>query len=381
MHGAINNPSLWLHYSCISKRGTLGIRWISRSDQFNLATMHIDLSSASPDIYHWQQETTAIQRFLSSAEQIEQERFGEALSLVPTHPLYSHPFAISNVKIGINGFGRIGRLVFRCALEQAVQVIVVNGAEYVVESTGVFTTVDKCQPHIQAGAKKVIITAPSADAPMFIMGVNEEKYTGKETVFSVASCTTNCLAPLAKVVHEKFGIVEALMTAVHSYTATQKIVDSSSNKDWRGGHGAAQNIIPLSTDVAKSIGKVIPDLNGKLTGMAFRVPTPNVSVVDLTARLNKGAKYEEICAAIKEAANGPLKNILAYTDEKVVSTDFIDDTHSSIFDAKAGISLNDNFVKLVAWYDNEYGYFDRVIDLIRYIAKKDHEDKLEQSFE
>ncbi|CAF1463742.1 unnamed protein product [Didymodactylos carnosus] len=358
MHGAINNPSLWLHYSSISKRGTLGIRWISRSDQVNLATMHIDLSSASPDIYHWQQETTAIQRFLP-AEQIEQERFGEALSLVPTHPLYSHPFAISNVKIGINGFGRIGRLVFRCALEQAVQVIVVNGAEYVVESTGVFTTVDKCQPHIQADAKKVIITAPSADAPMFIMGVNEYKYTGKETVFSIASCTTNCLAPLAKGVHEKFGIVEALMTAVHSYTATQKIVDSSSNK----------------------IGKVIPDLNGKLTGMAFRVPTPNVSVVDLTARLNKGAKYEEICAAIKEAANGPLKNIFAYTDEKVVSTDFIDDTHSSIFDAKAGISLNDNFVKLVAWYDNEYGYSDRVIDLIRHIAKKDHEDKLEQSFE
>jgi glyceraldehyde 3-phosphate dehydrogenase len=334
----------------------------------------------------------------------------------------------SDVKIGINGFGRIGRLVFRCALAQGVQVVAVNdpfipadymaymfkydsthgqfkgevshgdgklivngqqisvftekepskipwgqlGAEYIVESTGVFTTVEKCQPHIQAGAKKVIITAPSADAPMFVMGVNEEKYTGKETVISNASCTTNCLAPLAKVVHEKFGIVEALMTTVHSYTATQKTVDGPSHKDWRGGRGAAQNIIPSSTGAAKAVGKVIPDLNGKLTGMAFRVPTPNVSVVDLTARLSKGVKYEEICAAIKEAANGPLKGILGYTDEEVVSTDFIGDTHSSIFDAKAGISLNDNFVKLVSWYDNEYGYSNRVVDLIKYIAKKDH---------
>ncbi|CAF2521418.1 unnamed protein product [Rotaria sp. Silwood2] len=334
----------------------------------------------------------------------------------------------SDVKIGINGFGRIGRLVFRCALAQGVQVVGINdpfipadymvymfkydsthgrykgevshkdgklivdgkeinvytekepskipwgqlGAEYIVESTGVFTTIDKCQSHLQAGAKKVIITAPSADAPMFVMGVNEDKYTGKEAVISNASCTTNCLAPLAKVVHEKFGILEALMTTVHSYTATQKTVDGPSNKDWRGGRGAAQNIIPSSTGAAKAVGKVIPDLNGKLTGMAFRVPTPNVSVVDLTARLTKGAKYDEICAAIKEAANGPLKGILGYTDDEVVSTDFIGDTHSSIFDAKAGISLNDNFVKLVAWYDNEYGYSNRVVDLIRYIAKKDH---------
>jgi len=334
----------------------------------------------------------------------------------------------SDVKVGINGFGRIGRLVFRCALGHGVDVVAINdpfiptdymvymfkydsthgrfkgevshkegklivngkeisvfnekepshipwgklGAEYVVESTGVFTTVEKCQPHIQAGAKKVIITAPSADAPMFVMGVNEDKYTGKETVLSNASCTTNCLAPLAKVIHEKFGIVEALMTTVHSYTATQKTVDGPSHKDWRGGRGAAQNIIPSSTGAAKAVGKVIPDLNGKLTGMAFRVPTANVSVVDLTARLNKGAKYEEICAAIKEAANGPLKGILGYTDEEVVSTDFIGDTHSSIFDAKAGISLNDNFVKLVSWYDNEYGYSNRVVDLIKYIAKKDH---------
>jgi glyceraldehyde 3-phosphate dehydrogenase len=334
----------------------------------------------------------------------------------------------SDVKIGINGFGRIGRLVFRCALEQGVEVVAVNdpfipadymaymfkydsthgrfkgevshkdgklvvngkeisvftekepthipwgklGAEYIVESTGVFTTIDKCQAHIQAGAKKVIITAPSADAPMFVMGVNEEKYTGKESVISNASCTTNCLAPLAKVIHEKFGIVEALMTTVHSYTATQKTVDGPSHKDWRGGRGAAQNIIPSSTGAAKAVGKVIPDLNGKLTGMAFRVPTPNVSVVDLTARLSKGAKYEDICAAIKEAADGPLKGILGYTDEEVVSTDFIGDTHSSIFDAKAGISLNDNFVKLISWYDNEYGYSNRVVDLIKYVAKKDH---------
>jgi len=337
----------------------------------------------------------------------------------------------SDVKIGINGFGRIGRLVFRCALEKGVDVVAVNdpfippdymaymfkydsthgrfkgevshkgdklivngkeisvfvekdpskipwgklGAEYVVESTGVFTTVDKCKPHLEAGAKKVIITAPSADAPMFVMGVNEDKYTGQETVISNASCTTNCLAPLAKVIHEKFGIVEALMTTVHSYTATQKTVDGPSHKDWRGGRGAAQNIIPSSTGAAKAVGKVIPDLNGKLTGMAFRVPTPNVSVVDLTARLNKGAKYEEICAAIKEASNGPLKGILGYTDEEVVSTDFIGDTHSSIFDAKAGISLNDNFVKLISWYDNEYGYSNRVVDLIKYIAKKDHSKK------
>ena len=234
-----------------------------------------------------------------------------------------------------------------------------------------FTTIDKCQPHLKAGAKKVVITAPSADAPMFVVGVNEDKYTGSETVLSNASCTTNCLAPLAKVINDKFGIVEALMTTVHSYTATQKTVDGPSNKDWRGGRGAAQNIIPSATGAAKAVGKVIPELNGKLTGMAFRVPTPNVSVVDLTARLNKGASYKDICAAIKQAADGPLKGILGYTDEEVVSTDFIGDTHSSIFDAKAGISLNDNFVKLVSWYDNEYGYSNRVVDLIKHIAKKD----------
>jgi len=334
----------------------------------------------------------------------------------------------SDVKVGINGFGRIGRLVFRCALEQGVKVVGINdpfipadymvymfkydsthgrfkgevstkdgklivngteinvftekdptkipwgsiGAEYVVESTGVFTTVDKCQPHLQAGAKKVVITAPSADAPMFVMGVNEDKYTGKETVLSNASCTTNCLAPLAKVVHEKFGIVEALMTTVHSYTATQKTVDGPSNKDWRGGRTAATNIIPSSTGAAKAVGKVIPDLNGKLTGMAFRVPTADVSVVDLTVRLAKPAKYDEIKAAVKAASEGELKGILAYTEDEVVSSDFIGDHHSSIFDAKAGISLNDNFVKLVSWYDNEFGYSCRVIDLIKHVHSVSH---------
>ncbi|CAF4422423.1 unnamed protein product, partial [Rotaria sp. Silwood2] len=244
------------------------------------------------------------------------------------------------------------------------------GAEYVVESTSVFTTINKCQSHLQAGAKKVIIAAPSADAPMFVMGVNEDKYTENEAVLSIASCTTNCLAPLAKVIHEKFGIIEALMTTVHSYTPTQNTVDDPLNENWRSGRGAVQNIIPSSTDAAKAVGKLIPDLNGKLTGMAFHVPTSNVSVVDLTARLNKGVTYEEICAAIKEAANDSLKGILAYTDDEVVSTDFIGDKHSSIFDAKAGISHNDNFVKLVSWYDNEYGYSNRAIDLIKYIVEK-----------
>ncbi|CAF0920799.1 unnamed protein product [Rotaria sordida] len=306
-----------------------------------------------------------------------------------------------NIKIGINGFGRIGQLVFRCAIEEGIQVVAVNGrfipidsivymlkydsihgkfkgtishkngklivngqkinvfaeeepskipwgrldAEYIFEASGVCTTIDECQSHLQAGSKKVIIAAPSTDAPMFVMGVNEDKYTGKETVISSATCTTNCLAPLAKIIHEKFGIIEALMTTVHSYTPKQNIIDEPLNKHWRSGRGAAQNIIPSLTGAATA---------GKLNSMAFRVPTPNVSVVDLTARLNKGTKYEEICAAIKEAANSPLKNILAYTEDEVVSTDFVGDTHSLIFDAKAGISHNDNFVKLVAWYDNEY---------------------------
>jgi glyceraldehyde 3-phosphate dehydrogenase len=331
-------------------------------------------------------------------------------------------------QIGINGFGRIGRIVLRAALAKGVQVVAINdpfipldymvymfkydsthgrfngdvkhengvlvvngqqihvytekdptqipwgtvGAEYVVDATGVFTTIDKCQAHIKGGAKKVIITAPSADAPMFVCGVNEDKYDSSINVLSNASCTTNCLAPLAKVIHREFGIIEGLMTTVHSYTATQKTVDGPSNKDWRGGRTAATNIIPSSTGAAKAVGKVIPELNGKLTGMAFRVPTADVSVVDLTVRLAKPAKYEEIKAAIKKASEGELKGILGYTEDEVVSSDFIGDSRSSIFDALAGISLSDNFVKLVSWYDNEFGYSCRVVDLIKHVHSVDH---------
>ena len=332
------------------------------------------------------------------------------------------------VKVGINGFGRIGRLVFRASIaKEGAQVVAINdpfidleymvymlkydsihgrfkgtieikndklvvngneitvfncmdpkeipwgsvGAEYVVESTGVFTTTDKASAHFEGGAKKVVISAPSADAPMFVMGVNNEKYTKDMKVVSNASCTTNCLAPLTKVINDKFGIIEGLMSTVHSTTATQKTVDGPSKKDWRGGRAAANNIIPSSTGAAKAVGKVIPELNGKLTGMAFRVPTLDVSVVDLTCRLEKSATYEEIKAAIKEAAEGPLKGILAYTEDEVVSTDFIGDAHTSIFDAKAGIALNDNFVKLVSWYDNEWGYSNKVVDLILHMSKVD----------
>ncbi|KAM4132482.1 hypothetical protein ACJW30_01G253900 [Castanea mollissima] len=242
------------------------------------------------------------------------------------------------------------------------------GAEFVVESTGVFTDKEKAAAHLKAGAKKVIISAPSKDAPMFVVGVNENNYTPELDIVSNASCTTNCLAPLAKVIHDRFGIVEGLMTTVHSITATQKTVDGPSMKDWRGGRAASFNIIPSSTGAAKAVGKVLPSLNGKLTGMAFRVPTINVSVVDLTVRLENKASYEEIKAAIKEESEGKLKGILGYTEEDVVSTDFVGDSRSSIFDAKAGIALNDNFVKLVSWYDNEWGYSSRVIDLIRHIA-------------
>merc|ERR1712037_949185 len=230
---------------------------------------------------------------------------------------------------------------------------------------------EKASAHLTGGGKKVIISAPSADAPMFLMGVNHEKYDNSLKVVSNASCTTNCLAPLAKVIHDNYGIVEALMTTVHATTATQKTVDGPSGKNWRDGRGAGQNIIPASTGAAKAVGKVIPELNGKLTGMAFRVPTPDVSVVDLTVRLGKETSYEDICAKMKEAANGPLKGILGYTDDQVVSTDFVGDTHSSIFDAKAGIMLSSTFVKLVSWYDNEYGYSNRVIDLIKFMATKD----------
>ncbi|CAL5185701.1 unnamed protein product [Lathyrus oleraceus] len=334
---------------------------------------------------------------------------------------------MGKIKIGINGFGRIGRLVARVALERDdVELVAVNdpfittdymtymfkydtvhgvlknreisvkdnktllfgaspvavfgcrnpeeipwgeaGAEYVVESTGVFTDKTKASAHLKGGAKKVIISAPSADAPMYVVGVNEKEYKSDVDIVSNASCTTNCLAPLAKVIHDKFGIVEGLMSTIHSITATQKTVDGPSMKDWRGGRAASVNIIPSSTGAAKAVGKVLPSLNNKLTGMSFRVPTVDVSVVDLTVRLEKGASYDEIKAAIKEASEGELKGILGYTEDDVVSTDFVGDSRSSIFDAKAGISLNNNFVKLVSWYDNEWGYSSRVIDLIQHMA-------------
>jgi len=336
------------------------------------------------------------------------------------------------VKVGINGFGRIGRIVFRNAIEHDdINIVAVNdpfidptyaaymlkydsthgqfkgdikvtgsdltvngktvkfymekdpaaipwkdtGAYYIVESTGVFTTTEKAKAHLKGGAKKVVISAPSADAPMYVMGVNEKTYKSDVEVISNASCTTNCLAPLAKVIHDNFTIIEGLMTTIHSYTATQKTVDGPSAKDWRGGRTAAQNIIPSSTGAAKAVGKVIPDLNGKLTGMSMRVPTSNVSVVDLTCRIEKGATYDEIKEVIKKASENEMKGILAYTEDEVVSTDMNGDTHSSIFDAKAGISLNKNFVKLVSWYDNEWGYSRRVLDLLAYIAKVDAESK------
>jgi len=245
------------------------------------------------------------------------------------------------------------------------------GAEYIVESTGVFTTIEKASAHFAGGAKKVVISAPSADAPMFVMGVNNKSYTSDMKVVSNASCTTNCLAPLAKVIDDNFGIIEGLMTTVHATTATQKTVDGPSKKDWRGGRGAAFNIIPSSTGAAKAVGKVIPKLNGKLTGMAFRVPTADVSVVDLTVRLEKAATYDEIKAAMKAAADGELKGIVGYTEDKVVSSDFITDPRTSIFDADAGIMLNEHFVKLVSWYDNEWGYSNKVVELIEYMASVD----------
>ncbi|MCJ1307171.1 glycerol-3-phosphate dehydrogenase [Agyrium rufum] len=247
-----------------------------------------------------------------------------------------------------------------------------TGAYYIVESTGVFTTTEKAKAHLKGGAKKVVISAPSADAPMYVMGVNEKTYDGKADVISNASCTTNCLAPLAKVVHENFGIIEGLMTTIHSYTATQKTVDGPSGKDWRGGRTAAKNIIPSSTGAAKAVGKVIPDLNGKLTGMSMRVPTSNVSVVDLTCRLEKSVTYDQIKEVMKKAAAGEMKGIMSYTEDAVVSSDLNGDDNSCIFDAAAGIALNDHFVKLVAWYDNEWAYSRRVLDLLAYISKVDH---------
>jgi glyceraldehyde 3-phosphate dehydrogenase len=243
------------------------------------------------------------------------------------------------------------------------------GADYVIESTGVFTSLEAAGKHMTGGAKRVVISAPSGDAPMFVMGVNHESYDPSMKVVSNASCTTNCLAPLAKIINDEFGLVEGLMTTVHAVTATQQTVDGPSQKDWRGGRAACYNIIPSSTGAAKAVGKVIPELNGKLTGMSFRVPVANCSVVDLTARLEKGASYDTICAAIKAASEGKMKGIMGYYDEDIVSSDIIGDQRSSIFDQKAGIALTDNFVKLVSWYDNEAGYSTRVLDLIEHMEK------------
>ncbi len=330
-----------------------------------------------------------------------------------------------SVRIGINGFGRIGNLTFQAALEREnVEVVAINdpfiaadymaymvkydtvqgkfkgevraedgklivngreikvynemdpknipwgadGVDYVLECSGVFTTTEKANAHLEAGAKKVIISAPSKDAPMFVMGVNHTEYKPEMNIVSNASCTTNCLAPLAKVVNDNFGIKEGLMTTVHSITATQKTVDGASKKDWRGGRSASANIIPSTTGAAKAVGKVIPQLNGKLTGMAFRVPTVDVSVVDLTCNLERPATYEEICEAIKRASENEFKGIIEYVDDPVVSSDFVHDSHTSIFDSKAGIQLTDTFVKLVAWYDNEWGYSNKLVDLACHIA-------------
>ncbi len=328
------------------------------------------------------------------------------------------------IKIGINGFGRIGRIAFRQAMTRSnVQIVAINdllevdylayllkhdsvhgkfdgdvsvsngklvvngneirvtaernpedlkwnevGAEYIIESTGFFTAKDKAALHIKGGAKKVIISAPSPDAPMFVMGVNHKELTDDDTIFSNASCTTNCLAPIAKVLNDKYGITEGLMTTVHASTATQKTVDSPSVKNWRLGRSAIGNVIPSTTGAAKAVGKVIPELNGKLTGMAFRVPTMDVSVVDLTVNLKNGASYEDICKTMKDASEGELKGILGYTEEAVVSQDFVGETCTSVFDAAAGIAITDNFVKVISWYDNEYGYSTKIVDLLEYSA-------------
>jgi len=331
---------------------------------------------------------------------------------------------MKKIKIGINGFGRIGRLIFRLALEQdEFEVVAINdlvaidylaylmkydsthgrfngdievkkgelivngksiritsnrnpselrwgevGADYVVEATGLFLTKETANSHIEAGAKKVVLTGPSKDdTPMFVMGVNHEGYETKMDIVSNASCTTNCLAPIAKVLHDSFGIKDGLMTTIHATTATQNTVDGISNKDWRGGRGAGQNIIPSSTGAAKAVGKVIPELNGKLTGMAFRVPTPNISVVDLTVNLETPTTYEAIRKAMKEASETNLKGILGYTEEPVVSSDFLGDTRTSIFDANAGMSLTETFVKVVSWYDNEWGYSAKTLELIKHM--------------
>jgi len=332
---------------------------------------------------------------------------------------------MSKLKLGINGFGRIGRIAFRVAASRPdIEIVGINdlldvehlayllrydsvhgkfngtvevkngnlvvngneiritaernpedlkwdavGAEVVLDCTGIFTTLEGAQKHITAGAKKVAISAPSADAPMFVMGVNHKEITAAHTIVSNASCTTNCLAPLAKVINDSFGIVEGLMTTVHATTATQLTVDGPSRKDWRGGRSALANIIPSSTGAAKAVGKVIPQLNGKLTGMSFRVPTPDVSVVDLTVRTEKSATWAEVKAALKKASETELKGILGYTEEAVVSQDFVSESMTSVFDADASIALNDNFFKLVSWYDNEFGYSTKLVDLAQHISK------------
>ena len=330
-----------------------------------------------------------------------------------------------SIKVGINGFGRIGGMVLRASIDRDdIDIVAINdpfldpeymayiikydtvhrrfpgtvepsaagllingkevevhscmnpeeipwadaGVSVVAECTGVFKEMDTADRHFKGGAEKVLISAPSSTVPMYVMGVNQDSYTSDQKIVSNASCTTNCLAPLAKVVHDKWGIVEGLMTTIHAVTATQKVVDGPSKKDWRGGRGACFNIIPSSTGAAKAVGKVIPELNGKLTGMAFRVPTPNVSVVDLTCRLEKPATYEEIKAAMKEASEGSLKGIMGYTEDAVVSSDFYGESCTSFFDADAGIALNDNFVKLVSWYDNEWGYSCKLLDLVAHIS-------------
>lgn len=282
-----------------------------------------------------------------------------------THGLFDGEVTVDNNSLVVNG------KTIRITSERDPAALKWDevGVDVVVESTGLFLTKETAAKHIEAGAKKVVMSAPSKDdTPMFVMGVNQESYAG-ENIVSNASCTTNCLAPLAKVLNDKFGIVDGLMTTVHATTATQKTVDGPSMKDWRGGRGAGQNIIPSSTGAAKAVGKVIPELNGKLTGMAFRVPTPNVSVVDLTVNLAKPASYAEICAAMKEASEGELKGIMGYTEDAVVSNDFVGDARTSVFDATAGIALTDTFVKLVSWYDNEWGYSNKVLDLVAHISK------------
>ena len=332
-----------------------------------------------------------------------------------------------SIKIGITGFGRIGKLVFRAAYERGIEVAAINdvmepdymaymlkydsihgkfdhdvsagkdslivdgktiptysdlnadkipwqswGVDYLIDATGVFPTMDQASAHLKAGAKKVILTYPTKDIPMFVMGVNQDKYDSSMNIVSNASCTTNCLAPLAKIMNDKWGVASGLMTTVHATTATQKTVDGLSKKDWRGGRAASANIIPSSTGAAAAVGKVIPELNGKLTGMSMRVPTLNVSVVDLTLNLEKPAKYEDICAEMRRASQNEMKGILAYTEDPVVSSDFIGDTHTSIFDADAGIQLTDTFVKLISWYDNEWGYSNKVLDLAEHVYKTDN---------